>query len=650
MCGIAGIVSPSRRGAIGRMADALVHRGPDDSGFFEDDTIALGQRRLSIIDVEGGHQPISNQAGNIHLICNGEIYNSPELRRDLERQGYCFKTKTDVEVILPLYEEYGKDCVKHLRGMFAFAIWDQRDRSLTLARDHMGQKQIYFVDKGGEFVFASEIKAILDAGLYTPEIDVNGVWHYCSLRFMPEQYCLFKGVKKLPAAHVLTWKDGNYALEKYWTIDFQEKLPNDAGQVEDGLDEIMRETVRMHMLSDVPVGAFVSGGIDSSTIAAMMATMMDRPLPSFSIGVREHSFNELPYAKVVTQRYGMEAHEQVVDANILNLLPTMVYHMEEPADPFGVGVYLASQLASQHVKVVLSGDGGDENFAGYDRFSGQRLLEYYSLLPAWFRRSVMKRGIDLIPNTFAYKSLAQKAAWMNDLSFFAGGDRYVQSMSFLRFTAEAKDALFTEAAKGAVDDDDSTAKFLDFFQADNAKDLVDKMLYTELMTRIPDHALVIVDRMSMAHSLESRSPLVDPRLVEYAASIPAGLKLKGTKLKYIFRQVATRYLPRELITRRKQGFGFPIGAWMRTDLKSFVTNLFAESRFAELGLFQQSYMRRLLEEHVAGRADHSFRLWILVNLEIWHRLYMEGETLEATREHIARLAGTDAAERTIAAA
>lgn len=650
MCGITGILSPSRRGAISAMTDALVHRGPDDSGFFEDDRIALGQRRLSIIDIDGGHQPISNETGDIHLICNGEIYNSPDLRRDLKQRGHQFKTRTDVEVILHLYEDHGKDCVKHLRGMFAFAIWDQRDRSLMLARDHLGQKQIYFVDNGKEFFFASEIKAILRAGLHTPEIDITGVWHYCSLRFMPDQYSLFKGIRKLPAASFLVWKDGRHKIEKYWTMDFRTKLPNDVRQIADGLDELLRETVKLHMLSDVPIGAFVSGGIDSSTIAAMMAISSDRPLPVFSIGVQEQSFNELPFAQIVSRRYKMEAHEQVVDANILNLLPNMVYHMEEPADPFGVGVYLASQLASRHVKVVLSGDGGDENFAGYDRFVGQRLLEYYSLLPAWFRRTVMKRAIDVIPNTFAYKSLAQKAAWMNDLSFFSDEQRYAQSMSFLRFTSEAKDALFTDAAKGEVDDRDSIGKFLVFFHADNAKDLVDKMLYTELMTRIPDHSCVITDRMSMAHSLECRAPLLDLRLVEFAASIPANLKLKGTKLKYIFRQVAARYLPRELITRRKQGFGFPIGVWMRTDLKDFVTNLFDDSRFAECGLFERAHMRRLLHEHVAGRADHSFRLWILINLEIWHWLYIEGDSLESVRDRIARLAGVEASGRNSAAA
>lgn len=642
MCGIVGILSPRRRDAIYEMTEAVAHRGPDDVGYYQDEFIALGQRRLSIIDLKGGHQPLTNETGSIHLICNGEIYNSPQLRCELLQRGHTFKTETDVEVILHLYEDHGPDCVRHLRGMFAFAIWDERDKSLTLARDHLGQKQLYFMDTGDEFLFASEIKALLGTGLVAPEIDINGIWHYISLRFMPERYSLFKGIQKLPSATVLVRKNGTQSLQKYWDVDFRDKLPNDQKQVEDALDELLFETVKMHMLSDVRVGAFLSGGIDSSTVAAMMAIHSDEPVPVFSIGVHEHSFNELPYARQVSERYKMEAHERVVDANILDLLPTMVYHMEEPADPFGVGVYLASQIAGQSVKVVLGGDGGDENFAGYDRFSGQRLLDYYCLMPAWFRRTIMKRAIDLIPNTFTYKSTAQKASWMNELSFFPDGERYAESMSFLRFSAEAKQGLFTDTAKTQIEDDRSIEKFLSFFNAANANELVDRMLYTELMTRIPDHTNVIVDRMSMAHSLEVRSPLLDPKVVEFAASIPGNLKLKGNRLKYIFRQVAARYLPRELVTRRKQGFGFPLGVWMRTDWREFVTNLFAESRFVELGLFDPLYLKRLLNEHVSGRVDHSFRLWILINLEIWYRLYLEGETVDSMRSCIRRLAGSHA--------
>jgi asparagine synthase (glutamine-hydrolysing) len=317
----------------------------------------------------------------------------------------------------------------------------------------------------------------------------------------------------------------------------------------------------------------------------------------------------------------------------------MVAAMDEPADPFGAGVYLVSQVAAEEVKVVLSGDGGDENFAGYDRFAGQRIAEVYSVLPAWFRRQVMARAIRLVPESFGYKSLAQKLAWMNDMSFYKRGERYARSMSILRFTEEGKERLFTPGARARLTDADSVAKILSFFDAEAAEDLVDRMLYTDLMTRMPDHLLAITDRMSMAHGLEVRPPLMDYRLVEYAASIPADLKLKGRTLKYILKKVAARYLPPELITRKKQGFGFPIARWMRTELADVLRNLFERSRFVELGLFERGEMRALLDQHLSGRVDHNFRLWILLNLEVWHRLCIEGQSPEQLRAFIDGLHG-----------
>jgi asparagine synthase (glutamine-hydrolysing) len=322
---------------------------------------------------------------------------------------------------------------------------------------------------------------------------------------------------------------------------------------------------------------------------------------------------------------------------MIHLIPAMVAAMDEPADPFGAGVYLVSQLAAEEVKVVLSGDGGDENFAGYDRFAGQRLAEVYSVLPAWFRRQVMARAIRLVPESFGYKSIAQKLAWMNDMSFYSRGERYARSMSFLRFTEESKERLFTPAAQARLADRDSVGKILAFFDAEAAEDLVDRMLNTDLMTRMPDHLLAITDRMSMAHSLEVRPPLMDHRLVEYAASIPGDLKLRGRALKHILKRVAARYLPPELITRQKQGFGFPIARWMRTELADVLRNLFARSRFVELGLFDGGYMHTLLEEHLSGRVDHNFRLWILLNLEIWERHCIEGQSLEQLRAFVDEL-------------
>ena len=496
---------------------------------------------------------------------------------------------------------------------------------------------MFFCQNNGAFAFASEVKALLTAGLIDREIDLNALWHYLSLRFIPDQYSLFKGIHKLPAASHLTFKDRKATVIKYWELNFNNKLTGDETEIVDGLDSLLLKTVEGHLLSDVQVGAFLSGGIDSSTVAAMMAKLTEKPFPTFSIGVKEQAFNELPYARQVVEKYGLEAHERIVQADLIHLIPSMIYHLDEPSDPFGVGVYLVAQVASERVKVALGGDGGDENFAGYDRFAGNHLVDYYCMLPRWIRESVMKKIIDRIPETFGYKSLAQKAAWVNQMSLFKGGERYAQSMSFLRFMPEAKENLFTNKAKEQIEDRDSLAKILKYYDSQNVDHFVDRMLYTDLMTRMPDHLLVIVDRMCMAHSLESRSPLIDYKVVEYAASIPAEMKLKNRNLKYILKKVASRYLPRELIYREKQGFGFPIAIWLRTELRNFLSMLFKQSRFVEMGLFSPTFVKTIYEEHMSGRVDHNFRLWILLNLEIWYRLYFEDESLDSMRDFIGRL-------------
>ena len=643
MCGIAGIMGSNRVDAIKKMTDIMIHRGPDDSGYYHDDDISLGQRRLSIIDINHGRQPISNEDDTLQLVCNGEIYNSPQLRETLIAKGHRFKTATDVEVILHLYEEYGDDCVKHLRGMFAFALWDSVKRRLLMARDHLGQKPLFFCQKNGGFAFASEVKSILASEIIKPEIDLEGLWHYMSLRFMPDHHSLFKGIEKLPAAHYLVLEGNLITVNRYWDVDFKEKLTASKEAITDQLDELLLDTVKGHLLSDVRVGAFLSGGIDSGTVASMMAVLGEKNLPHFSIGTKEKEFDELPYARMVSEKYGMEAHEKVIEPDLIHTIPSMIYHMDEPADPFGFGVYLVAEEAAKHVKVVLGGDGGDENFAGYDRYAGQRLVDYYCLLPKWFRQGIVKKISDRIPESFGYKSMAQKAAWVNEMSLFSGGERYAQSLGVLRFTHESKHKLFTESAIKRLGDPSSGEKILQFFNADNADNVVDKMLYTDLMTRIPDHLLTIGDRMTMAHSLESRAPLIDYKVVEFAASIPANLKLnnralKGNHLKYILREVASRYLPEELITLKKQGFRFPLGIWFRTDLKDFLRRLFDQSRFVELGLFEKSYIDNLLDEHISGKVDHNYRIWVLLNLEYWYRMYFEGETVESMKEFSDQLA------------
>jgi len=639
MCGIAGITGSHRGEAIKKMTDVLVHRGPDDSGFYLDENIALGQRRLSIVDLHTGRQPISNENNDLQLVCNGEIYNSPQLRKELIARGHRFKTETDVEVILHLYEDFGDDCVKHLRGMFAFALWDVRKRRLFMARDHLGQKPLFFCQKDGAFAFASEVKGILASGIIQPEIDMQGLWHYVSLRFMPDDHSLFQGIKKLPAAHQLVFENNQVSVSRYWDVEFKNKLKASEAELTDQLDELLLDTVQGHLMSDVRLGSFLSGGIDSGVVSSMMAVLGEKNLPHFSIGTKEKEFDELPYARMVSEKYGMEAHEKVIEPDLIHTIPSMIYHMDEPADPFGFGVYLVSEMASEHVKVVLTGDGGDENFAGYDRYFGQRLVDYYCYLPQWFRQGIVKNISDRIPESFGYKSMAQKAAWVNEMSLFAGGERYAQSMGVLRFTHETKRKLFTPSAIQDLGDPSSSEKILQFFNAENADHVVDKMLYTDLMTRIPDHLLTIADRMTMAHSLESRAPLIDYKVVEFAAMLPANLKLKGNKLKYLLRQVSKRYLPEEITKLKKQGFRFPLGIWFRTDLKDFLLNLFEQSRFVELGIFDKTYIDQILDEHISGKIDHNYRIWVLLNLEYWYRMYFEGETVESMIAFSDELAG-----------
>jgi asparagine synthase (glutamine-hydrolysing) len=628
MCGIAGIVSDEHRSVIEPMTSALVHRGPDGKGIFLDDGVALGHRRLSIIDIEGGKQPIASSDNSLQLVCNGEIYNSPEIRERYKAEGYAFRTHTDVEVILPLYLEYGPDCVKHLRGMFAFAIWDSRDNSLFMARDHMGQKPLFYSKVNSGFLFASEVKSILASGLIHPEPDLEALWHYIALRFVPDDKSLVRDVKKLRAGHFMLVRGIEIIEKPYWGLNFAPKFAGTESELTDELDSLLNETVNAHLLSDVEVGVFLSGGIDSSIVAAIAAKHQDTAVPSFSIGVKDQTFNELPYSRMAAERSGLRAHEQVVEADLVRMMPSMIRAMDEPSDPFGVGVHLVSGLASKHVKVVLSGDGGDENFAGYDRYAGQRITDYYCLLPRAIRKHIMTPLVNRIPETFGYKSFAQKARWLNEMSFYSRGDRYVHSMSFLRFTEEARGELFTESARAAIGEVHSADKILDWFDSENATDLVDRMLYTDLMTRMPDHLLTIGDRMSMAHSLEMRPVLVDYKLVEFAARVPAKFKLKGNELKYLLKQVARRYLPKELIDREKQGFSFPIARWLRTDLRDYTKRLFAQSRFVELGLFDADYMSKLLNEHLDGSIDHNYRLWILINLEMWYRMYFENQSVE----------------------
>lgn len=604
------------------------HRGPDGEGFFIAGAIGLANRRLSIIDLESGKQPISNENRTIWIVFNGEIYNYRDLRIELIEHGHHFATRSDTEVIVHLYEEYGLDCVKHLQGMFAFALWDANLERLVLARDPLGQKPLYYTYRQGRFTFASEMKALFQATPTTPRLNVWALHNYMSLRCVPSTDTLFEGVSKLPAGHTLIFERGVITTSPYWTLTY---TPKASGSFKDAcgqLRDLLLATIESHMVSDVPVGAFLSGGLDSSLVVAMMATLSDTPIRTFSIGAREQDFNELPFARLVAERYGTDHHELIVKPDLIGTLPEMLWHMEEPVDPFAFGIYNAARLAGQHVKVVLGGDGGDELFAGYDRYLGNRLVDLYCLIPEGLRRTLIEPLIQRLPDTYKYNNRVQKLRWLVAMSETGAGERYARSASFLRFSHAHKKALYSKELWQELGAHDSSAYLLALFNADNATDTIDKMLYTDVKTRLPDHLLMIGDRMTMAHSVEGRSPYVDQRVVEFVATLPAHFKLRGRTLKHIQREVAREFLPETVVRRQKQGFSFPIAYWFKKELRPLASHLFHNSRLAQEGYFRRETMLALLDEHANGRGDHNYRLWLLLALELWYRLFIEGASIE----------------------
>jgi asparagine synthase (glutamine-hydrolysing) len=644
MCGICGEWSPfgADRSALGRMNDALIHRGPDDDGVVVLGEAGLAMRRLSIIDLAHGHQPIANEDSTAWIVFNGEIYNHRELRRDLEQRGHRFRTDSDTEVILHLYEDKGPRVVDDLRGMFAFAIWDARRRRLLLARDRFGQKPLFWRYDGQRFLFGSEIKSIL-AVSPRPEIDLQSLDEYLTLRFIASPKTMFAGVHKLPPAHRLILdvpdvpEDGSplrprITVERYWQLRFEPKPRiREADAIEEGRERI-HEAIESHLISDVPVGAFLSGGMDSSLVVAIMSEIArqrgDGPVPTFSIGVEAQDFNELPFARQVADHCHTAHHEEIVSPDMVRLLPKMVWHLDEPSDPIAACMYHSAALAARHVKVVLTGDGGDEVFAGYDRYFGFRWIRPYAAVPDPLRRALLGPLVYALPDTAGYKTFAQRLRWMHELSFHRGGRRYAQATAFFRFGSEGKGGLYTpdlERRLAGIDPMDSVVRGFDDALASND---LDRMLAADIATRLPEHSLMLTDRMTMAQSLESRSPFLDHRLAEWVATLPAGLKLHGKTLKYLLRKVSASYLPDNILKRPKQGFMFPLGYWMKGPLLPLLRHLLSESVLIEEGIFRREPLAKLLEEHLAHKADHHVRLWMILNVEIWYRMFVRGEAME----------------------
>jgi asparagine synthase (glutamine-hydrolysing) len=626
MCGIAGVIEPEtamsfaeRREVAGRMCRAIEHRGPDDEGFHIDGGVALGMRRLSIIDLFTGHQPISNEDGSIWIVFNGEIYNFRELRHELVARGHTFQTETDTEVIVHLYEDDGEACVERLRGMFAFAIWDSRDRKLFIARDRVGIKPLHYWQSGDTLIFGSEIKSILQHPKVAREINLQAISDFLSFNYVPGPATAFRGIHKLPPGHTLTFKDSRLTTQRYWDFNYPERAASEPVRDEsyylERLQELITESVRLRLISDVPLGAFLSGGIDSSTIVATMARLMDRPVKTFSIGFSESSFNELDHARLAARHLCTDHHEFVVTPDVCNLVEEVIWHHDEPfADVSSIPTYIVSKMAREHVTVVLSGDGGDELFAGYERYLIDRDREVFERVPGFIRRNVLMRASRLLPRSAYGKNFLHHIALEPDA-------RYIDSISY--FNDGKKEDLLASDFRRALGTYDSGEAFKRIYAAPLSRERIDHLLYLDSKTYLPGDILTKVDRMSMAHSIEARVPLLDHKLIEFVQAIPARLKLREKTTKHILKRAVRNLIPPEIIDRPKQGFDVPIKKWLNDELRDLLNDTLTDSRTRQRGYFNQCAVEAILDEHRRGRRDNSRHLWGLLTLELWHRAFID---------------------------
>jgi len=623
MCGIAGAVSTTRESNITEtlvrhMCDQIVHRGPDDEGIFVEDGAGLGMRRLSIIDLSGGHQPVFNEDRTAWVVFNGEIYNFPDLRRELESRGHRFYTKTDTEVIIHLYEEMGAECVQKLRGMFALAIYDKVKRKLILARDRLGKKPLHYASSGGKLYFASEIKSILAVAPELAEVNSQGLLEYLYFGYVPDPITAFTGIHKVPPGHLLEFSAGETRVRQYWDVpEYGAHPPKSEEDCLEELEHRLFEATRIRLISDVPLGAFLSGGTDSSTIVALMARASSMPVKTFSIGFKKDDFNEAEHARVVARKFGTDHHEMILEPDVVQTVEHLTSSLEEPfGDSSMLPTYYVSQMARQHVTVALSGDGGDELFAGYERYAIHTDRQIYETVPAWARRFYRERVFPRLPKTMRGRKFSYNVS-------LPSRERYVDGLSFIPAFERDFPLLsdgFRDILRGSEDPGNALRRA--FAQAP-AHDAMSEILYVDTKTYLVGDILTKVDRMSMLNSLEVRVPLLDHEFVEWAAGLPAEWKLRGKHKKYILRRLAERVgVPREVLYRKKQGFSLPLVHWMRNELKEMLMVLL-EPRTLERGYFDPAGVRRLMNDHLYGGREFSARLWRLLMFELWHRNFLE---------------------------
>ena len=641
MCGIAGIVNSSRapvaREVIHRMCQAIVHRGPDEEGIFIKDGAALGMRRLSIIDLASGQQPVFNEDRSAWIVFNGEIYNFPELRAGLEKRGHRFSTHSDTEVIIHLYEEYGADCVKQLRGMFAFALYDERQRRLLIARDRLGKKPLHYAHADGRLLFASEIKAILAVAPELAEINSAAILGYLYFGYVLDPNTAFRGIKKLPPGHLLEFQDDAVRVRRYWDLpEYGTQTQLKEPEILEELEQRLAEAVRIRLISEVPLGALLSGGTDSSTVVALMARASSTPVKTFSIGFRHADFDEAPYARMVAQKFGTDHHELFLEPDVVETVETLTSSLEEPfADSSMLPTYYISCLARKHVTVALSGDGGDEIFAGYDRYRTHLRDRSFGWIPPWAGRWYRER---------IYPHLSQRLRGRNVAYSISlpWSERYLEGISFRVFQREMS-LISADFLKSAESREDPFGRFRDFVEEAPASDPVSRVLYLDTKTYLPGDILTKIDRMSMATSLEARVPMLDHVFVEWVTSLPAEWKMRGNTQKYILRKLAERVgVPDAVLNRPKQGFALPLVHWMRHELKEMILTILLEPRTLARGYSNPRAVRRLLDDHFVRGRDQSGRIWRLLILELWHRNFLErfrAADLSQPLQHAAALRG-----------
>ena len=626
MCGIAGFVDSGaprfdvadRRALLHRMCGVIAHRGPDDEGVWLGDRAALGMRRLSIIDLATGHQPIHNEDGRIWIVFNGEIYNYRQLRDELNAHGHRFYTSSDTETIVHAYEQWGAAAIARLRGMFGLAIWDARDHALLLARDRIGIKPLHYAVAGGRLYFGSEIKSLLEAPDVPRDIDVDALNHYLSFLYTPRDASIFSSIRKLPPGHTLTWRNGTAAIERYYELPADEDYKGSDEDAVAELREVLAGAVRSHLVSDVPLGAFLSGGIDSSLVVGLMAEASPTRVKTFSIGFDEPAFDELEHARRVARHFDTDHHEFVVKPDGVAILDRLIAHFDEPfADPSAIPTWYVSELARRHVTVVLSGDGGDELFGGYDRYvPDPRVLAFDRYSPRAFRRVA----------TIAAARLPHGARGKNFLRHVGRTKRgrYLDAIRF--FSADEKDALLSPDVVARLRDRDPEVELAAHFARYAALPWPSQMMRFDAETYLPEDVLTKVDRMSMAHSIESRVPLLDNDVLEFASRLPSRLKIRNGLRKFVLKAVAASILPRDIVERRKQGFGVPLSVWFRGRLRELFADTLRSQGSLQRGYFDPAFVRRILDEHLSGRRDHSFRLWQLVVFDRWHERYVQRRT------------------------